>query len=267
MARRGHSTGIERIDLAFTREARQWAEFQKDADKAKRFALQKLGRSLPVAWRKDIQGDFNLPAKQILERIDVRVDADSVLPDWAAPTDKRSTSADAGPSLKSVARRAACRKRLGAGAPWWPRIIVDDGFIATGKSGNRQIFQRRSIKRLPIRAVYGPSVVSFFQLCRAKSACMCFAAEVFRKELPCVEEVCLMASRDEIIQYIYELKDRVTGKLRAIVGASKAQADRRTKPPMRCNAAMTASARAMTAWAAPSANCAACSPGWALPLA
>ena len=38
-----------------------------------------------------------------------------------------------------------------------------------------------------------------------------------------------MATRDEIIQYIYELKDRVTGKLRAIVGASKAQADQADK--------------------------------------
>jgi len=38
-----------------------------------------------------------------------------------------------------------------------------------------------------------------------------------------------MATRDEFIQYIYELKDRVTGKLRAIVGASKAQADQADK--------------------------------------
>lgn len=47
-----------------------------------------------------------------------------------------------------------------------------------------------------------------------------------------------MATRDQIITYIYDLKDKVTGKLRAIVGASKAagdQADRTAEQTQRSN--------------------------------
>lgn len=47
-----------------------------------------------------------------------------------------------------------------------------------------------------------------------------------------------MAKRDEIIQYIYELKDRVTGKLREITGASRrtaAQADETAEKIQRSN--------------------------------
>lgn len=183
MARRDTS-GYSLIDLAFAREARRWAEFQKDADKAKRFALRKLGRSLPVAWRKDIQGDFNLPAKQIRERIDVRVDADSVLligrrrPIGLINFGGRWPGLKKRGSARRLSQAASAQVRRGG-----PRIIVDDGFIATGKSGNRQIFQRRSIKRLPIRAVYGPSVVSFFRYVPRQERMYVFAAEVFRKEL------------------------------------------------------------------------------------
>ena len=43
------------------------------------------------------------------------------------------------------------------------RKTLDGAFIATGRGGNRQIFERKKKARLPIKALYGPSVFSQFR--------------------------------------------------------------------------------------------------------
>lgn len=187
---RSDPNGYTRIDLAFTREARRWAEFQKDADKAKRFALRKLGRSLPVAWRKDIQKDFNLPAKQLRERITAYIQGDSlVLIGRRRPIGIINFAARWKRSNRRGAPTASAEVRRGR------REYVDGGFIAVGLSSNRHVFERtgrmtRNVRgsyagkrREQIEVVYGPSVVSFFRYVPRQERMYVFAAEVFRKEL------------------------------------------------------------------------------------
>jgi hypothetical protein len=56
-------------------------------------------------------------------------------------------------------------KSQGATAKVWRgsgRDLFAGTFIATGRGGNRQIFDRKGKKRLPIKAYYGPSVYSMF---------------------------------------------------------------------------------------------------------
>jgi hypothetical protein len=56
-------------------------------------------------------------------------------------------------------------KSQGATAKVWRgtgRDLFAGTFIVTGRGGNRQIFDRKGKKRLPIKAYYGPSVYSMF---------------------------------------------------------------------------------------------------------
>lgn len=197
MARRDPN-GYSRLDLAFVREARRWAEFQKDADKAKRFALRKLGRSLPVAWRKDIQSTVNLKASEIRDRIDVNVHGDSVL---LIGRRRPIGLINFGGKWPGLTRTGPARRRSpGASAKKYrnrERYFVDgdSAFIATGLSGNRHIFSRTGEfgiatkgryagkRREKLEAYYGPPMPAFFRNAERQARMFVVAAEIFEKEL------------------------------------------------------------------------------------
>jgi hypothetical protein len=173
-----------RLDLAFTREARDWARFSADAEKARRYAIRKLGRSLPVSWRRDIQQEINLKAADIRERIDVRVQGDSVLligrkrpiglinfgGKWPAQTRTGAARRQSPPASAKVYRNQPRRTYAGA-------------FIAQGRSGNVQIFKRKGNRRLPIRALYGPSMPGLFRNVARQARQFEVAAGIYEKEL------------------------------------------------------------------------------------
>lgn len=173
-----------RLDLAFTREARDWAAFSRDAEKARRLAIRKLGRSLPVAWRRDIQETVNLAAKEIRDRIDVKVQGDSVLligrkrpiglinfgGKWPG-LKKRGKARRASPPASAKTYRSSARR------------TYDGAFIASGIKGNTHIFKRTGTKRLPIRALYGPPMPAFFRNEDRQKRMFVTAAEIYEKEL------------------------------------------------------------------------------------
>lgn len=190
MARRGNPKGIETIDLAFTREERRWADFKKDADQAKRRAMRKLDRALPVAWRRDIQSEFNIAAKQLRDRITAYVRGDSlVLIGRRRPIGLINFAGRWKRSNRRGAPAASAEVKRGE------RRETDGGFFATGLHQNRHIFVRtgrmaRAMRgryagkrREQIKALYGPSVVSFFRWKPRRERMAIVAVEMFEKEL------------------------------------------------------------------------------------
>lgn len=173
-----------RLDLAFTREARDWAAFAKDAQKARRLAIRKLGRSLPVAWRRDIQETVNLAAKEIRDRIDVKVQGDSVLLIGRKRPIGLINYGGKWPGLKR--RGPARRKSPPASAKIYrgnAARTYNGAFIATGKKGNTHIFKRVGANRMPIRALYGPPMPAFFRSEQRQERLFVIAAEIYEKEL------------------------------------------------------------------------------------
>lgn len=112
-------------------------------------AVGTLARRLPVQARRDIQTEYNLKAGRISQGLSTRrVDNGVVL---------RASAR----GINLIAFAARWRKRSGVtaqvkkgGLP----TVAKQAFIATGKNGNRLVFQRRGKSRLPIDALYGPSI-------------------------------------------------------------------------------------------------------------
>lgn len=183
MAKRGIQLS-SRLDLAFTREARDWAAFSQGAEKARRLAIRKLGRSLPVAWRRDIQETVNLKAAEIRSRIDVKVQGDSVLLIGRKRAIGLINFAGKWPGLKR--RGPARRKSPPASAKIYrgsSARTYDGAFIASGIKGNTHIFKRVGANRMPIRALYGPPMPAFFRHEPRQKRMFTVAADIYEKEL------------------------------------------------------------------------------------
>lgn len=183
MAKRGQQR-YSRFELAFTSEAREWARFAAGAQKARKFAITKLARSLPVAWRRDIKETVNLPVAEIRERIDVQVQGDSVL---LIGRKRPIGLVNFGGRWLGLKRTGAKRRKSpSASAQMYrnaARKTYDSAFIASGRAGNTQIFKRTGDKRLPIRALYGPSMPAFFRNADRQARLYKVAAEIYEKEL------------------------------------------------------------------------------------
>ncbi len=146
---------------AFTREAQRLSDVQKGASQAVSRAASTLVRRLPVEARRDIQTEYNLPAGRISQDLSATSDGSSVT----------LTGKARGIGLIEFAGRYGGHKTEGATA----KVFVGQGthtyagtFIATGKSGNRQIFSRKLVGgrragRLPLRSLYGPNVASMLR--------------------------------------------------------------------------------------------------------
>jgi len=139
------------ISTPFLDAAARLTQTRKGMDTARTRAMGTLARRLPVQARRDIQTEYALSATRINAGLSVRREEGAVV----------LVGSKRGIGLIEFAGRWGGRKTQGAVA----RVRVDEGpyvyagtFIAAGKSGNRQIFDRTSRKRLPIRTLYGPSL-------------------------------------------------------------------------------------------------------------
>lgn len=170
------TTAATRIDLVFAREAKRLDTIAKEMGQTRRRALATLTRRLPVAWRRDLQETYNLPAAQIRDRISYEVGGDSVLITGRARPVGLVNFGGRWTSVKSPG--AAAQVFVAKG-----RHIYGGTFIAVGRSGNRQIFERKGKARLPIRALYGPSVASMFRNKDRQQRMYIVAQSIFAAEI------------------------------------------------------------------------------------
>lgn len=170
------------VDIsAFTRQAESLGALGKDADKIVSRAVGTLLRRLPVAARRDIQGEYNLAAGRITPNLSaVRGDG------YVELTGKKR-----GIGLITFGGRWGGRKTEGAVA----KVRNDEGatvyggtFIANLRGGNRQIVERtaearRNKKRFPLRTLYGPSIAQMLRNASRRERLADIAQEIGAAEM------------------------------------------------------------------------------------
>ena len=117
---------------------------------AQKRALGTLRRRLGTEAKRDIGAEYDLKAQRIAAGLVVRNASDGVALIGRAR------------GINAIEFRATWSKRM-KGARFaikrgGDRSAHEGSFIATGKSGNRLVFERSGAKRLPLQAVYGPSI-------------------------------------------------------------------------------------------------------------
>lgn len=139
---------------AILKVADRFREVPKRAEQARSRAASTLARRLPVEARRDIQDEYNLTAGRINKGLSVRTTSEYVELVGASRGIGR---------IEFGGRRGANGQvtyqvhRNGA------RQVLPHAFIANGLSGNTQIFERLTHKRLPIQAIYGPSIAQMLR--------------------------------------------------------------------------------------------------------
>lgn len=121
-----------------------------NVEKIRSRALGTLTRRLPVQARRDIQTEYNLKASRVSDGLSIR------RPDEGGVILRGSAR-----GINLIAFGARWSKRNGITArvkKSGAATVAKQAFIATGKNGNRLVFQRRGKARLPIDALYGPSI-------------------------------------------------------------------------------------------------------------
>jgi hypothetical protein len=169
---------MPRIDVSapFAREAARLARIGVDGDKALQRARSTLARRLPVAARRDMQDEYALKASRINDGLSTRTEADAVV----------LTGSKRGIGLIEFGGKWAGRKSDGATAQvrrTEGRGTYGGTFIAAGKSGNRQIFTRTTKARLPLRALYGPSIADMLKNAPRRARLADFAQDVLAAEI------------------------------------------------------------------------------------
>ena len=119
---------------------------------AVRRAVGTLARRLPVAARRDMQQEYNLPASRINAGLTVSRTAGSVVLQGS----KRGIGLVAYGARQT--KRGVVVSILRGKTETWP-----EAFIAAGKNGNRQVFVRKGRERLPIDALYGSSIATMLR--------------------------------------------------------------------------------------------------------
>ena len=144
------------ISAPFARQASRLAGLAADLAPTRGRAISTLARRLPVAARRDMQAEYNLPAGRISEHLSAtRGDGYVEL-----RGQKR------GIGLINYAGRWGGRRTAGATAQVrrnGGREVYSGSFIATLKGGNRQIVERETKARLPLHVYYGPSVAQMLR--------------------------------------------------------------------------------------------------------
>lgn len=144
------------VSAAFHREASRIGAIARDSDKAIERAAGTLARRLPVEARRDIQNEYNLPATRVRAGLSVSRGGGFV----------ELRASKRGIGLINFGGGWAGRKSPGAYAKVFKgeaRHNYGGTFIATVRGGNRQIFDRTSKARLPIKTLYGPSIASMLR--------------------------------------------------------------------------------------------------------
>jgi hypothetical protein len=113
-------------------------------------ALATLARRLPVQARRDIQQEYNLKAARIRDGLSIR-----------RPDDGSVILRGAARGINLIAFGARWNRRKGVTArvlKSGKATVRPHAFIAAGRNGNTLVFERRGKKRLPLDALYGPSI-------------------------------------------------------------------------------------------------------------
>ena len=124
--------------------------------RAQKRALGTVQRRVPVEARRDMQAEYNLKATRLRAGLSMRNTPDGILLRGSAR------------GINAIQFGATWSRRMKGGARFAikrgeTRDGRDGSFIATGKSNNRLVFERRGKARLPLQAVYGPSIAQMLK--------------------------------------------------------------------------------------------------------
>lgn len=165
------------VDIsAFTRQAEAMQRTGRDADKIIGRAVGTLLRRLPVAARRDIQDEYNLTAGRITPFLSARRGEGYV----------ELVGQKRGIGLINFSGRWGGRKTEGAVATVRRSegaSVYGGTFIANLRSGNRQIVERETKKRLPLRTLYGPSIAQMLRNAARRERLADIAQEIGAAEM------------------------------------------------------------------------------------
>jgi hypothetical protein len=142
---------------------------------AQKRALGTVRRRLATEAKRDIAAEYNLKAGRIADGLTVRNQSDGI----ALIGRSRGINAIQFGATWSRRMKGGARYAIHRGGDRGGR---DGAFIATGKSNNRLVFERSGDKRLPIQAVYGPSVGQMLKHGRRPERLAEFAIRVLQSE-------------------------------------------------------------------------------------
>jgi len=142
---------------------------------AQKRALGTMRRRLATEAKRDIGAEYNLKAGRIAAGLVVRNQADGV----ALIGRSRGINAVEFGATWSRRMKGGARYRIKRGGD---RSGHDGAFIATGRSNNRLVFVRAGTRRLPLQAVYGPSVGQMLKHGRRPERLAEFAIRILESE-------------------------------------------------------------------------------------
>lgn len=142
---------------------------------AQKRALGTVRRRLATEAKRDIAAEYNLKAGRIADGLNVRNQSDGIALIGRAR------------GINAIQFGATWSRRMKGGARYSIKRGGDRGgragaFIATGRSNNRLVFERTGDKRLPIQAVYGPSVGQMLKHGRRPERLAEFAIRILQAE-------------------------------------------------------------------------------------
>lgn len=167
------------VDLSsiFAAEAARLARARKGASVVVQRAAGTLARRLPVQARRDMQDEYNLTTARINAGLDVRRDGSSAI---VLIGRKRGIGLiEFGGRWRRGQPDGATARKRNAESP----AVYGGTFIATGRNGNRQIFERTTRARLPLRALYGPSIADMLKNAARRERLADFAQTVLVTEI------------------------------------------------------------------------------------
>jgi hypothetical protein len=174
---------MPKFDVAspFLREAQRLQAIQKGTAQAIGRATSTLVRRLPVEARRDIQQEYNLPSRRISDALSASKDETSVTLVGKA---RGVGLVEFGGRWRGRNSEGASAKVFTAGASH----TYGGTFIAIGRNGNRQIFDRarrggKRAARLPLKTLYGPSVASMLRKGDRESRLADFAQSLLSVEI------------------------------------------------------------------------------------
>jgi len=142
---------------------------------AQKRALGTVQRRLGTEAKRDIGAEYNLKASRIAQGLVVRNTTDGI----------KLIGRSRG--INAIEFRGTWSRRMKGGARYAIKRGGDRGgrdgaFIARGKNGARLMFERAGDKRLPLRAVYGPSIGQMLKHGRRPERLAEFALRILQSE-------------------------------------------------------------------------------------
>lgn len=137
-----------------------YRELAKATAKAEARAVNRVSTSIISAQSRAVVQRLNLKVSRVKEAVRIAVAATPASPRVVIEIKRRPVGLiEYGGRWRGVKAPGATAQVMKGGS----RSTLSGTFIATGRNGNRQIFERKGKGRLPLKAFYGPSVFSQFK--------------------------------------------------------------------------------------------------------